>query len=338
MPRILSILALVAGLAAAQDPQAREQSTAELAHGKATVAYGAPVWRDTHLEQVRPGAIWRLGSNDPTTLRLACALVTRQGGVPAGDYKLALRCTAEDACELVVYDGPGFHNDGLMSWTIPASRMTREGTTAAKLAITIDGGASTLAVRFGPLAAEFPLRSAAMNETFTTRFRNIPVTISTVALASDGLVQGACVGVASATQNNQTLRYWLTLRHGEGEPVLGFRNAAALSLPQEKEAIERRIARMQEILASAPDRKEAIEARLAAQKEELQRLTASAAVYDRYVAEHAVTGTSESRPEPAPTLAARFERPEGSLVAILGLGAKDLRFEIDPRLFLRMNR
>src|SRR5262249_48530805 len=133
--RIVPVIAIALctwSLQAQENAAPRGTTASTWAEGTATISYGQPAWRDQFKETVKDGMVWRLGSGDPTSIKLSCGLAATNGAVPPGDYKLALRCASAKEWTLVVYKGNGFYSEGLPSWTIKHAGTVTEDATGAK--------------------------------------------------------------------------------------------------------------------------------------------------------------------------------------------------------------
>ncbi len=104
---ILGACALVVSVAAATAHNPRGKTEADFAGKKVTVDYGRPSLngRDM-LSQVAPGMVWRLGSEDATTITSEGSLMFGENMVPAGAYSLFARKT-DDGWDLLVNSETG---------------------------------------------------------------------------------------------------------------------------------------------------------------------------------------------------------------------------------------
>ncbi len=100
LPLALLAVALAAPLALAHNPRGKVE--ADFGGKAVTVDYGRPSLngRDM-LSQAMPGMVWRLGSEDATTIKSEGSLVFGDNMVPAGSYTLFAKKT-EDGWHLLV--------------------------------------------------------------------------------------------------------------------------------------------------------------------------------------------------------------------------------------------
>ena len=101
----LCLVVLTAAAALAHNP--RGKSEADFAGKKVTVEYGRPSLngRDM-LSQVTPGMVWRLGSENATTITTDGSLMFGDNMVPAGSYSLFAKKT-DDGWNLLVNSETG---------------------------------------------------------------------------------------------------------------------------------------------------------------------------------------------------------------------------------------
>lgn len=87
-------------------PQAgvdRGEAVLRLADGTVSVEYGRPALRGRDLEKmINPGQEWRMGANDPTTLKTDADLRFGERTVPKGEYTLKARADDQQRWNLLI--------------------------------------------------------------------------------------------------------------------------------------------------------------------------------------------------------------------------------------------
>jgi hypothetical protein len=134
--------------------------------GKVTATFGSPSWRDEIESQMKPGTVWRLGSNAATTLKTEGALVFDDCAIFPGEYNLGLRCKNDEQWSLIFHhDGPFYGNERNSGET--TFTKTRLDEKQASKLLTMDlepdrenKGAYLFRITFGPHRVEKPFTTA----------------------------------------------------------------------------------------------------------------------------------------------------------------------------------
>lgn len=325
----LLALALVALPATAQ----REQTVATWDEGKVTIDYGSPKWRDSFADRMKETDTWRLGSNDPTGIKLTCGLVTDDGAIPAGDYKLAMRKGDSGKWDLVVYQGDGFYNKKLKAWAIGPAISSDKDDISETLAIKF-GEKKTLQVRFGPHNVVFPFKTVKMHKPVETEFARIKTSVNVMAVPCESKVAKLGCGVATIQPRGSTVSWAMSLTVDGDSCTLHFVNARAASIAAEKQSAKETIANVEKRMADADDRGKARAAAfIKRQQESIKKLEAEENAMRRYRTEHTITGKVSARETPTSTLAFESERIEGGVILTFGCGEKTATFDVNPREF-----
>lgn len=173
LPIILSLFAAV-GTAEAQkttqmhpggggSPHVRTEWT--IAGANISIEYGRPYLKGRTIGksvEPRAGTLWRLGADEPTTLKTDKALMFGNTTVPAGTYSLWVMTDASGGWKLVVNKQvPGWGTD-YPGETADLARIDMKveklSAPAEQLTISIDGQAKggVLKVDWGPVRASLP--------------------------------------------------------------------------------------------------------------------------------------------------------------------------------------
>ncbi len=335
MPKCIALFLLAATLSA---QGARLETKTDTSFGSIRIEYGAPSWSEAFAAEMKPGTVWRLGNNDPTTCALKCGLVASEGAVPPGEYKLALRFGSDSSPSLLVYEGSSFWSEGLPTWSIPLASRTKLEAEAKSLSLNIVEKSPVLDVRFGPQSVQFALTACEPLMPYETQFGQAQVKVEPVALPCSQPLSSSVVGVATVRNGEQVMKFYLHLSTEGETSKLTFRNAQALAMPKEKEALVSRIERLTKAAADNPARREAIEKRIADSKATLTKLEESMKAMSRYQTEKTIDGQRVKRESATSLVTVAYERPEGKLGLALGAGEHDHHFEIDPRTFRQAPR
>jgi hypothetical protein len=104
-------LAVLAGLAAAQQSQPRGKAETTINGKKVVIDYGRPALKgrtlDTLLKDLPEDRIWRAGENQVTILDTQTALNIGGKTIPAGKYSVYVHAPAQGDWSLVVNKDPG---------------------------------------------------------------------------------------------------------------------------------------------------------------------------------------------------------------------------------------
>ena len=99
------IIAVACNLAMAHEP-GRDRASVELGTGEVSIEYGTPGLNGRNLdEMIRPGAAWRMGMNDVTTLETTVELDFGGKKLAPGKYTLFARSDAEKNWTLLISTG-----------------------------------------------------------------------------------------------------------------------------------------------------------------------------------------------------------------------------------------
>lgn len=331
----LCVLAVAAAYLPAQDAQAPERASATgtFECGKMAVEYGVPTWNDGFSAEIKDGAVWRLGNNLPTTCNLDCGLMSANGPVTPGAYKLALKYVKEGTAHLLVYQGATFYNEKLPTWEIPSASLTKDDAAKqSKLAIAFQG--STMTVGFGPYAASFALKPVKTHPPVTTSFATTTATITTLALpVGDGPVNNLRVGVADIEQNGMKTSWGMYLTMEGEKASLAFRNSDPATVSKDKETLGGIVTRIKAMVEEHPERKEQAGTFISMFEKQIGDLDMKEKALGRLEAEKAFETTITKRETPASTLAFTHDRPTGMIVFTFGARDSDAKFEISPRGF-----
>jgi Protein of unknown function (DUF2911) len=101
---IVSICFITAGLMAHE--HIRDSASLDLGKGKVKIEYGTPKLKGRNIdEMIKPGVIWRLGMDDPTTLETSVALDFAGKKLAPGKYTLLARPDEKKNWTLLVSTG-----------------------------------------------------------------------------------------------------------------------------------------------------------------------------------------------------------------------------------------
>ena len=330
----LLLLALVALPAAAQ----RAKAEAAWNEGKATIDYGSPKWRDDFTAQMQKTDTWRLGSNDPTGLKLTCGLVTDRGPIPAGDYSLAMLKSKSGSWRLAIYEGDGFYNKKQKSWLIGPAISSDKADVSDALAITF-GDKQTLRVRFGPHDLVYPFKAVKMHKPVETEFARIKTSVNVMAIPCASKVSKLGCGTASISPRGTTVTWAMDLTVDGDSCSLHFVNDRSKFIALGKATAKANMERFNKRMENADENGKArFAARIKREEATIKALDAEAAGMTRYKNEHTVTGKVSARAAPTSTLAFESERIEGGVILIFGCGDKTATFDVTPRAFFASGR
>ena len=152
---LAALLALGVGLAFAHNPRGKAEASF---NGKGvTVEYGRPSLngRDM-LAQVTPGMVWRLGSENATTITTEGDLMIGANMAPAGAYSLFAQKT-DDGWDLLVNSQtgqPGLAHDPAKDLFSAPLKVEKADSSAEMFTITLmaDGMNGTLKMQWGDTA------------------------------------------------------------------------------------------------------------------------------------------------------------------------------------------
>ena len=159
-PRSLAVLGVSAlvvsvGVALAHTP--RGKTEADFAGKMVTVEYGRPSLngRDM-LSQVTPGMVWRLGSEDATTITTDGSLMFGENMVPAGSYSLFARKT-DDGWDLLVNSETGqsglAHDPEKDLFDVPLDvESAEESAEMFTISLMADGMNGSMKMQWGTMA------------------------------------------------------------------------------------------------------------------------------------------------------------------------------------------
>lgn len=317
----------------------RETAEASYSEGKVSISYGSPSWRDEFGPEMEKQKVWRLGSNDPTSVSLSCGLMTNDGAIPAGDYKLAMRKNDQGKWDLVVYEGNGFYRPGMKGFCIKSAVSMKSDDIAKKLNIKLNG--KKLEVRFGPNAVVYPFMPVGMHKAVETEFARIPAKVQVMAVPIDGDVKDLYVGTSSITRGGQSIQWSMYLTIADDKASLAFKNprdAAAIDAEaKQAKSIMERLKGMLE--GDLPDnRKARLEAAIKQREETLKKLEAEKRAMSRFRGAHTIEGESGAADAPASTLGFESKRIEGGLIFKFTAGKNTATFDVNPREFFAPRR
>ncbi len=341
MKRALSLIALVLFTPVlAQDTrpaETRKTTQAMSDDGTLIIQYGSPAWKDAYTAMIKPGATWRLGNNDPTSITLDCGIMTASGPVVPGSYKLALECTDTDQMNLLVYEGNGQFQKGVPAQAIKATAVKHDlNPVAPALALNADGKAKALVVNFGNHSVTFPLQTIKPNKAITTEFAMIECTIATLALpVTDAPMKDVPVGRVTIVRDGLTTSWVMKLTTEGDKGTLTFVNGRMEGIKNEKAQAEQLITRIKGMLEKSPDMKERLTSVLTKTEEKKKELDEEAAQVGRLQPSKSFDATATARKAPAATLDFSMERPAGSVTFKFGVAGKDYAFSVVPRQFMK---
>lgn len=148
------IAALVSGPARAGQSEDRGHAVLQIGSNKIEVDHGRPALQGRKPEaMIKPGQVWRMGANDPTTLSTQGSLKFGDKVVPAGKYTLQAKFVAPQKWHLrIESDG------GTVVAEVPFS-LQNVDKAAELLTISLEkkGAGGRLVLQWGTLAlaAEF---------------------------------------------------------------------------------------------------------------------------------------------------------------------------------------
>jgi len=311
----------------------RETAEASYAEGKVSISYGSPTWRDEFATAMAKEKVWRLGSNDPTAVKLSCGLMTNDGAIPAGDYKLAMRRGDDGKWNLVIYSGNGFYAAGQDGWGIKPAIELESENIAKKLAIKLNE--KKLEVHFGPKAVVFPFMPVGMHKTVETEFARIPTKIQVMAIPVDGDVKNLFVGTSSVESRGAKVAWNMYLTVANGKSSLAFKSTrSAKAIDAEAKQITGTIKRIKDFMGNAgEDRKAQLQEAIKQREATLKELEAEKTAMNRFRSEHSVDGETAASDAPKPTLGFEHKRIEGGLILKFTAGKNTSTFDINPREF-----
>lgn len=327
---------------AAQDPkeskapaEGRATAVGKLDCGTMTIEYGTPTWNDKFAAELKPGAVWRLGNNLPTTATFDCGIKTAGGIVTPGDYKLALRYVDKAAANLLIYDGSTFYDESLPTWEIPGVLSSENKPLAKTLAMEFVNGdkGPALKIAFGPYAAQIGIEGVKAHPTFPTEFANVTAKFTVVAVPVTGEVKDLKVGDAAIERDGVTTKWGMYLTMNADKATLAFKNHDAKIIAKDKQTVGSIVTRIKQFLEKDPTNKQIEQAGAMFQKQ-LSDLETREQALSRLAADKAVETKPMKREKPASTLEFSTERPEGSVILKFGAQGSDASFEIKPREFM----
>jgi len=327
----LSLVVLVASLCA----QAPERGTANgnLGDGTMAVEYGVPTWNPAFVGQLKPGAVWRLGNNLPTTCVLTCGLHSASGPITPGEYKLALKYVEDGKVHLLVYQGSSFYNKELPTYEIASKSLTQDETQVkSKLVIGFEG--TTMNVGFGPYAASFALQPIKVNPPLETTFANVSAKVSTLALPlADVAMKDLNVGVAEITMGAMKTRYAMHLTMEGEKATLRLKNFDPGCVTTDLATVRGIIEGIKEMMAKNEAMKEQGATFVAMFEKQAAELEAKQKALGRLQGDRSIEATPTKRAAPASVLEFNAERPTGKVVFKFGAKDQDAAFEIVPSEF-----
>lgn len=310
----------------------RATATGKLDAGTMTVEYGQPKWNDKFAGAVKAGApVWRLGDNDPTVCKLDCGLMSANGPIVPGEYKLGLKYVKDGLAHLVVYQGATFYNDALPTWEIASESVKSDAAKAEKLEIKFDG--NKMHVAFGPYLAVFGLKAVKAHPPVNTEFAGVDTEFHVLALPLDGPVKDLNVGAVKATMGEITTSWNLLLTIDGDTAKLTFKNADAATLPKDKETVGGIVKRLGEMGEQNAAMKEQLAGFVTHFKNQMERLEAKEKALARLGGAKTLETKVSKRAAATKTLEFKHERPEGKIVLMFGANEADASFDVVPREF-----
>ncbi|MBZ5543430.1 MAG: DUF2911 domain-containing protein [Acidobacteriia bacterium] len=165
MKRLLSMLGVtallfcLAAIAYAQG-QARGAAKLELKGQTVSVDYGQPALNGRTVQQLigqlKPGDVWRLGSNKSTTFSTGTDLVFGDVTVPKGEYSLWARKEADGGWKLVFnkqHGQWGTQHDAAQDLAAAPLTETKASKSAEQVTISLEkaGDGGTITIQWGDM-------------------------------------------------------------------------------------------------------------------------------------------------------------------------------------------
>jgi hypothetical protein len=162
---LTAVLVLSAALALAQG-QARGTAKLELKGQAVSVEYGQPSLKGRTVEQLigqlKPGDVWRLGSNKSTTFTTGLDLAFSGVTVPKGEYSLWARKESDGGWKLVFnkqHGQWGTQHDAAQDLAAAPLTETKADKSAEQVTISLekDGAGGLISIQWGEmlLSAKF---------------------------------------------------------------------------------------------------------------------------------------------------------------------------------------
>ncbi len=157
-----SILALALSLPAAVLAQAGSRGTSKITLKGATVSveYGRPALKGRSvaemLAKLKPGQVWRLGSNQSTTFTAGVDLKFGDVTIPKGEYSLWARHEADNSWKLVFnkqHGQWGTQHDAAQDLAAVPLKEAKAGKPAEVVTIDLhqQGGGGAIAIQWGDM-------------------------------------------------------------------------------------------------------------------------------------------------------------------------------------------
>lgn len=326
------LLLAIATVSFAQAPE-RASAQAKLDAGSMTIEYGVPSWSDRLAGEIKEGAVWRLGNNLPTTCMLDCGLMSANGPVTPGNYKLAIKYVKEGVAHLMLYQGATFYDPALPTWEIASESLKKDDAAKkAKLEIGFDG--PKMHVGFGPYHAIFALNAIAVHPPVTTSFANVTAKISVLALPLEHMtMKDLRVGVAEIEQGPMKTAWGMHLSMEGDKAMLTFKNSESATVVKDKETLTGIVTRIKGMMEENPDMKEQGATFVSMFEKQIADLEMKEKALGRLQPDKMIETTVVKREMPAAKLDFSHERPEGKIVLKFGANASNAHFDIMPREF-----
>ena len=314
--------------------EGRATATGKLECGTMTVNYGTPTWNEKFAADLKPGTVWRLGNNLPTSTTFDCGIKTAGGVVMPGEYMLALRYVDKAAANLLIYEGSTFYDESLPTWEIPGV-LVNSPPGVKNLAINFvnEKSATNITVAFGPYLATIAIACVKAHPAVPTTFANVEAKFQVVALPVTGDVSDLRVGNVMIDRDGVTTKWGMFLTMKGDKASLAFKNGDAKVIAKDKQTVGGIVKTIKEMLAKDPSNKMMEQAASMFEKQ-LSTLEAREQGLARLAADKSIDTKPTKREKPASTLEFSTERPEGSIILKFGAQGNDASFEIKPREFM----
>ena len=142
----------------------RDKATIQLGKGKVTIDYGTPQLKGRNLdEMIQPGAPWRIGMDDPTTVETTVALDFNGKKLAPGKYTLYARSDEKKNWTLLISSSAAGRFDPKSIVVEAPLHFMKDKTSAEKLKVTLEKAAdgASLLIAWGNYRLHGSFKAAA---------------------------------------------------------------------------------------------------------------------------------------------------------------------------------